>query len=73
MARVVTMNELHKVLILGASMGLAQQMAELLPKPRQGKVVTDADLATIKAAEEKRKRRQARNQGKPTTTSEGGE
>ena len=69
------MNNLHKIIIVGAGMGmgLAQRLADLLPQPRHGKVVTDADLATIKAAEEKRKRRQARNQGKPTTTSEGGE
>lgn len=55
------MNNLHKVLIVGASLGLLPRMSELFPSPKPVRPITERDTAAISAAEAKRQRRAERN------------
>ena len=55
------MSDLHKILIVGASMGLAHQLAALLPDRQPPRPITEADTEALSAAEVKRQRRAERN------------
>lgn len=55
------MNNLHKIMIVGASLGLLPRMSELFPNPKPVRPVTEHDTAAIAAAEVKRQRRADRN------------
>lgn len=58
-------DNLAKVLVIGASLGMGRQLAELLQgqapaEPSQPKPLTDVDTKRLLAAEAKRARRAAR-------------
>lgn len=55
------MNDLHKILIVGAGMGLGDRLAALLPSAAPEKVITESDREALAAAEAKRRRRAERN------------
>lgn len=55
------MSDLHKVLIVGASLGLLPKLTELFPSPKPVREITEHDTAAIAAAEAKRQRRAERN------------
>jgi hypothetical protein len=55
------MNGLQKLMIIGAGMGIAHQMAALLPTKDETRPMTEIDREAMRAAEEKRQRRAARN------------
>ena len=55
------MNTLRKVLLVGASLGLAEQLAAIFPEPKPEKVLGERDKANIANAELKRQRRIERN------------
>lgn len=55
------MNSLHKMLIIGASLGLLPRISELFPSQKPVRPVTEHDTAAIAAAEAKRQRRAERN------------
>lgn len=55
------MQDLHRILIVGASVVLSSRIAEIFPEPRQEKPADAAALARMAAAERKRLRRQDRN------------
>ncbi|WP_019407203.1 hypothetical protein [Stutzerimonas stutzeri] len=55
------MNDLHRVMVIGAALGVSSQMASLFPEPNRTKQLTEADMRRIALAEQKRLRREARN------------
>lgn len=57
--------QLRRVLLIGASLGLASQISAMLPEPKPAKQITPDDLRRIAAAERKRLKRQARNKRHP--------
>lgn len=58
------MNTLHKVLLIGASLGIAEQLAAAFPEPKPEKVISERDKANIANAELKRQRRIELNRSK---------
>lgn len=58
------MNTLRKVLLIGASLGIAEQLAAVFPEPKPEKVISERDKANIANAELKRQRRIERNRSK---------
>ena len=55
------MENLHKVMIIGASLGVHSQIAAIFPEPKPAKALTERDKAALSKAEAKRQRRQQRN------------
>ena len=55
------MKELHKIMIVGASLGLLPKLSELFPSPKPVRPITERDTAALSAAEAKRQRRIQRN------------
>lgn len=55
------MSDLHKILIVGASLGLLPKLTELFPSPKPVREITERDTALLEAAEAKRQRRAERN------------
>lgn len=55
------MTSLEKVMVIGASLGLSEQIAKLFPAPLEPKVQTQVDQDALSAAEQKRLRRAERN------------
>ena len=55
------MSDLHKILIVGASLGLLPKLTELFSSPKPVRNITERDAAAISAAEAKRQRRAERN------------
>ena len=51
-------NALHRVMVIGAGLGLASQLAALFPEPRPAVQLTEADMRRIALAEAKRLRRE---------------
>lgn len=58
------MNTLYKLLLVGASLGIANQLAAAFPEPKPEKVISERDKANIAKAELKRQRRIERNKEK---------
>lgn len=62
------MNNLHKIMIIGAGFGLSQQLAEMLPEIKPERAISMQGAARLMAAEQKRQDRAERNRkvgGKP--------
>ena len=55
------MHSLHKVMVIGAGLGLHSQIAAMFPEPKSAKALTERDKAALSKAEAKRQRRQQRN------------
>ena len=55
------MENLHKVMIIGAGLGVHSQIAAIFPEPKPAKALTERDKAALSKAEAKRQRRQQRN------------
>ena len=55
------MNSLYKVMVIGADLGLHNQIAAMFPEPKPAKALTERDKTALSKAEAKRQRRQQRN------------
>ncbi len=55
------MSRLHKFMVIGAGLGLHNQIEALLTEPKPAKALTERDKAALSKAEAKRQRRQQRN------------
>lgn len=51
---------LHKVMVIGAGLGLTRQIAAIFPEPKPAKQLTDSDRRRLAGAEAKRARRAAK-------------
>ena len=54
-------SQLHRVMVIGAALGVSSQMASLFPEPKPTKQRTEADMRKIALAQNKRLKREARN------------
>ncbi len=54
-------SQLHRVMVIGAALGVSSQMASLFPEPKPTKQLTEADMRKIALAQNKRLKREARN------------
>ena len=54
------MNSIHKVMVIGAGLGLHSQIAAMFPEPKPAKALMERDKAALSKAEAKRQRRQQR-------------
>lgn len=55
------MYSFHKVMVIGAGLGLHSQIEAMFPEPKPAKTLTERDKAALSKAEAKRQRRQQRN------------
>nr|WP_024308552.1 hypothetical protein [Pseudomonas sp. P818] len=56
------MNSLHKIMVIGAGLGLHGQIAALFPEQKPEKALTEQDKIALQKADAKRQRRAQRNQ-----------
>ncbi len=55
------MNSLHKIMVIGAGLGVSNRIAELFPDAKPEKLMTEQDKIALQKADAKRQRRRQRN------------
>jgi hypothetical protein len=54
------MNDLHRIIVIGAGLGLSSHIASLFPEPKPAKGISLQDVRRMAAADAKRTRRAER-------------